>query len=188
MHQCLSNSPVALQLIEQIHTLQTMHADVCRYPSGFWNTSKIPMERAFPSPRWSKKALQIELNPWLIQSLTYPPKWVLWPTFQLYLSYKSIRSASASLQPAEKGSLAVVQISNLVQLFLCKACHVYFFSDPFSWGCITESISTCSKQAFDISKLLPHSGQLLLTLSLLKGKRPKVSQFSSETHDAEHTR
>lgn len=124
MHQCLSNSPVALQLIEQIHTLQTMHADVCRYPSGFWNTSRIPMERAFPSPRWSKKALQIELNPWLIQSLTYPPKWVLWPTFQLYLSYKSIRSASASLQPAEKGSLAVFQISNLVQLFLCKACHV----------------------------------------------------------------
>lgn len=124
MHQCLSNSPVALQLIEQIHTLQTVHADVCRYPSGFWNTSRIPMERAFPSPRWSKKALQIELNPWLIQSLTYPPKWVPWPTFQLYLSYKSIRSASASLQPAEKGSLAVFQISNLVQLFLCKACHV----------------------------------------------------------------
>lgn len=176
-----------------------MHADVTRYPSGFWNTSKIPMQRAFPSPRRSKKALKLR---WIHDWFSLPPLLQMGTLtyistisqLQKHLFCFSQPSAcregeSGSLSAQQSGSAVLVQsMSRSTSPHHQHKCHVHFFQTLSAEAVsLTDSISACSRQAFDTPKLLTLSGQLLLTLSLLKGKRPKVSQFSSET-DAEHTR
>lgn len=125
-------------------------------------------------------------------------KWAAWPTFQIYLSYKSICVASAGLQPAEgqPGSLTAWQSGSavLVQSISCplpsinKRVRFTFISDSLGRGCITDWLPKCMQQAVSwYTKLLILSSALLM-LSLLKRRRPEVTTFYLETVHAGHTR
>lgn len=87
-------------------------------------------------------------------------KWAAWPTFQIYLSYKSICFASAGLQPAEgePGSLTAWQSGSavLVQGMSCplppisKRVRFTFFQTLWAEAVsLTDSLSACSRQSFD---------------------------------------
>lgn len=82
---------------------------------------------------------------------------------------------SGSLSAQQSGSAVLVQsMSRSTSPHHQHKCHVHFFQTLSAEAVsLTDSVSACSRQAFDIPKLLTLSGQLLLTLSLLKGKGPK---------------
>lgn len=90
-----------------------MYAFLGSYLGVFSNTSKMQIQRAFPSHRQPKEASQGELK----MCLNLPPRSAVNGQPDLHFKYISATKAFALLQPAVKGSLAAFQLHNPVQLF-----------------------------------------------------------------------